>query len=118
MPLIHTELLHDLERLGGDDCRLASAARGAPVKPVPAALGVRHAALSWQQHDEALLVGELRDARASSECFGILPAAVEPDDKGWPLNLLELARQVEQVLAPRGRRREADEAMQTRFTPQ
>ena len=48
----------------------------ARVEPVPAAPGVRRFLLPRQQHDPALRVGEIGDARGGGELLGRLPAAV------------------------------------------
>jgi hypothetical protein len=43
---------------------------------------------------------------------------VDPDHQRRPLDALEAARQVEEVLAPRRRRRDIDEAVQAGFAAQ
>ena len=111
-PCVDAKLLDDLGGLRRDDRRLAQAARGAPVEPVPAALGVRHPRLPRQQHDEAALIGKARDARARGECLGLLPAAMDPDHQRGELDGLEVARQVEQVFAPRRRQGDTQHAVQ------
>jgi hypothetical protein len=104
--------MHHSGDLGRDDRRFAGAARGARVEPVPAALRVCEPVLARKQHEEAAVVRERRDAAAGGERFGILLAAVQPDDERRAPARVVAARQVEQVVAPRGRRGNADETVQ------